>query len=715
MSFKYRIFASKLENIKLKIMLNIDLTETNEKNEIIDRCIKQLKQEFIGIDEQIDAVMDNIRTWYLYPQLQTRPVVVSLYGMTGIGKTSLIRRISELLDIEKDLVYFNFAEINEMQAYEVENEIETNLSNENESRLFVYDEFQFASTLDEDGKERDNKSALKPFWELMDSGILHKRASWGSQQNIRKVIAYLERVNEINEIKLENGVWVNKEECVSEIPEIDLKYIGRYLNLTIEETDKDETGGRIKRYQRYGIDYEYIIDQEYLDTIFYLYNRRHPNEFFDFPDFMELMYSFSYDELITFLTELLKDTSKGYDLNFSKSIIFVIANLDEAYSVSFNTNPDMSPDQFHTITKKISIVDIKNALQRRFRNEQIARLGNICISYPSFSSSSFKGIIKLHLKEYQETVQKSLNIKLTYERSLYDCIYKESVFPTHGTRPIFSTIYEIVKSRFPEIIRHAHKNNVVEKIHEFVYSVKNKKLNVVIKDINGNELTSTKFSIRYRVEKLRDTTRDDRQAVTAVHESGHFVVYTALTGKIPEKVMSKSSEKNIGGFMMSKIEEDMKTLTSCKNIFNDICVAFGGYVAELLVFGKDNITNGACEDFVHITRMATKCMREWGFGNYPFISSYMTDHPDGRLRGHQLIKIADVDEEVEKLIMAAFERTKEILLTDEWNDLFKKSSKYLLSNSVLTDKKMEEFYAEVPESVHCSQKVGDYVKIVENL
>lgn len=698
-------------------MLKIDLVETNEKNVVIDRCIKQLKQEFVGIDEQIDAVMDNIRTWYLYPQLQTRPVVVSLYGLTGIGKTSLIRRISELLDVEKDLVYFNFAEINEMQAYEVENEIETNLSNENENRMFVYDEFQFASTLDEDGKERDNKSALKPFWELMDSGILHKRASWGSQQNIRKVITYLQRVNEIHEIKLENGVWVNKEECISDIPDLDYKYIQRYLNLQInDDDDTNEPGGTIKRrYNRYGIDFEYIIDQEYLDTIYYLYNRRHPNEFFDFPEFMEMLYSFSFDELVTFLDELYKDTSKGYDLNFSKSIIFVIANLDEAYSVSFNTNPDMSPDQFHAITKKINIVDIKNALQKRFRNEQIARLGNICISYPSFSSSSFRDIIKLHLKEYQETVLKSLNIKLTYERSLYDCIYKESVFPTHGTRPIFSTIYEVVKSRFPEIIRHAHKNGLIEKIHEFVYSVKNKKLNVVIKDIDGNELTSIKFNIRYRVEKLRDTTHDDRQAVTAVHESGHFVVYTALTGKVPEKVMSKSSEKNIGGFMMSKIEEDMKTLTTCKNIFNDICVSFGGYVAEMLVFGKENLTNGACEDFVHITRMATKCMREWGFGKYPFINSYMTEHPDGRLRGYTLIKVDDVDEEVERLIYAAFEKTKEILMTKEWNELFKKSAKYLLSNSVLTDKKMEEFYAEVPESVRCSQKDGDYVNIVENL
>ena len=88
-------------------MLNkkIDTEEIERKNKVVDNAISVLKTEFIGIDKQIDEIMDNVRTWYIYPQLQVRPLVVNLFGMSGIGKTSLVKRISQLLDIEKDYVY----------------------------------------------------------------------------------------------------------------------------------------------------------------------------------------------------------------------------------------------------------------------------------------------------------------------------------------------------------------------------------------------------------------------------------------------------------------------------------------------------------------------------------------------------------------------------------------------------------------------------------
>ena len=91
-----------------------------KKNQTIDNAIKILKEEFVGIDKQIDEIMYNVRTWYLYPQLQVRPLVVSVWGMSGNGKTSLIKRISQLLDIEKDFVYWNFASITESASWEIE-------------------------------------------------------------------------------------------------------------------------------------------------------------------------------------------------------------------------------------------------------------------------------------------------------------------------------------------------------------------------------------------------------------------------------------------------------------------------------------------------------------------------------------------------------------------------------------------------------------------
>ena len=50
--------------------LKINKDEIREKNKIVDAAIVQLKKEFVGIDEQIDSIMNNVRVWFLYPQLQ---------------------------------------------------------------------------------------------------------------------------------------------------------------------------------------------------------------------------------------------------------------------------------------------------------------------------------------------------------------------------------------------------------------------------------------------------------------------------------------------------------------------------------------------------------------------------------------------------------------------------------------------------------------------
>ena len=104
--------------------LKINKEEIREKNKLIDTAIVQLKKEFVGIDEQIDSIMNNVRVWFLYPQLQNSPCVVNIFGMTGCGKSSLVKRIAQLLNIEKNLVYFNFCSINEQSSWEIEEDIE---------------------------------------------------------------------------------------------------------------------------------------------------------------------------------------------------------------------------------------------------------------------------------------------------------------------------------------------------------------------------------------------------------------------------------------------------------------------------------------------------------------------------------------------------------------------------------------------------------------
>ena len=75
--------------------------EIKQKQALLENAKKVLKQEFVGIDTVIEKVIDSLVTWFLFPELQDRPVVINLWGMTGVGKTALVVRLANLLDYDK--------------------------------------------------------------------------------------------------------------------------------------------------------------------------------------------------------------------------------------------------------------------------------------------------------------------------------------------------------------------------------------------------------------------------------------------------------------------------------------------------------------------------------------------------------------------------------------------------------------------------------------
>ena len=75
----------------------LDKASIESKRAILANVSTQLKHEFFGLDDIIDKVLDSMSAWYIFPQLITRPVIINLWGMTGVGKTQLVRRIVSLL------------------------------------------------------------------------------------------------------------------------------------------------------------------------------------------------------------------------------------------------------------------------------------------------------------------------------------------------------------------------------------------------------------------------------------------------------------------------------------------------------------------------------------------------------------------------------------------------------------------------------------------
>lgn len=694
--------------------LELENDEIRRKKTLLRNAEDILKKEFIGIDTVIEQTLFNMRPWYLYPELQEKPLVISLVGLTGTGKTSLVKRITQLLDIENDMVYFNFAEINDMKAWEVEDAIDEQLSNERSNRVFVYDEFQYAATLDSNGGEKDNRSGLKPFWELMDSGLIHKGAQYYDVHNIKNIISYAIRMCENTKIELENGVWTNADKCLVGFPKYDIERFRSYFNFNAEfdnngeivkskggyddddDCDDDECCGMDLRK---GANYDAhrsaktFLREEYLSRIFNHYSRFNPNV--DMIDFYHKVIKYSFDELMCFLNDMLKVVSKGYDLKFNDSIIFVLMNLDEAYSMSFDVDPDMLPDQFHKITKKLTIVDMKEALKRRFRNEQIARFGNIFMIYPSFSSDSFRKLIDLFLSKYTDKVRDKWGVNIECDDSVKDILYKDSVFPTQGTRPIMSSVHEIVKTKFPVIVDKVSADGITD-ADTFRLSYSEGKI-VVGVYLEGNKVAEYDIPQELRLEKHRNTMEPEMQARVAVHESGHFVVYTKLMGKVPEKLCSNTVSKDTNGFLL--FDNDDNEMWTKEEILTSIKIALGGYVAEEMVFGQKKRGAGANNDLMKATTYASQMVREFGMGRKPYVTTYLDT--ENKTLGGQLIKFDfqdDINKDITDILDKCLESVKRILSQEHWRTLLKKSAEYLSEHSTMTKGKMEELYSEIPES-----------------
>ena len=144
--------------------------ELIEKQEVLENAKSVLKQEFAGINRVIDEVINSVSSWYLFPKMQDKPVVINLWGLTGTGKSSLVNRPAQLLKYEKKYFQFNLGG-NYFGGSGISSQLEEFVDNEPDIPLIIaLDEFQHARTIDDNGCEIESRKEKNIMWELLDSG-----------------------------------------------------------------------------------------------------------------------------------------------------------------------------------------------------------------------------------------------------------------------------------------------------------------------------------------------------------------------------------------------------------------------------------------------------------------------------------------------------------------------------------------------------------------
>ncbi len=596
------------------------------KQNTLEKARKILKTEFIGINKIIDEVIDNVSSWFFLSDIQEKPVVINLWGLTGVGKTSLVNRLVELIDFEDSFYRFDLGE--KEGSFSFRDSLDDLCENNDISPVIIaLDEIQHSRTVTGPFRQEVENDKNRMIWELVDSGRIQyvewKRGLWSFEDTIYKLLHLIKAGVEVR-----NGIVVKNAELYCK--EMDINFEKDEKVLFVPESE-----------------YERILEfsGEYLG----LHLQR---------DVEKILLSYSANDTIIFLNKVLKFGKRPLVKNFTKALIFVLGNLDEAYTMSNNFSADIDADEFNKLSKRITVPQIKKALQNRFRNEQIARLGNIHIIYPALDKKSYTRIIQNELEKYAKSLTEKFNLNIEFDNSILEIIYSEGVYPTQGVRPIFTSIHQVLKSKLSLFLAEIYLNSI--DTNKLLFSVKynilkcsylNKEIQVYEKQV---EIITT-------LNDVRKNKKDDMQAITAVHESGHTVLSVVLLKTIPDVVYSITSDAENQGFVYSSLAWKY---ISRKELIPRAAMMLGGYVAEELIFGKENLTSGAESDIKKATEFLSKMYKNSGMGSLPILYSIPIKENNEAYNNFEAIEneIKSTIEDAKKLAELTLKKEKTLLL-----------------------------------------------------
>lgn len=558
-----------------------------KKKKILESTQIKLKEEFVGLDDIIDEVIDLIESWYLFPNGQIRPTIINLWGMTGVGKTSLVKRMFELLEIKDSLYKFDVGDYASQNNSKLSYSFSEELKNRERHQIgIIFDEFQLGRTIDEMGVELE-KSGLRAMWDLLDSGKISILQSSYYGSKVFALTLKLEDCIDAGGVKASNGKITSGKD-----------YHDKYFKSEESEENVESADDKPKEKKE---PEDLFIPEDFHWCIQQIWDTR----FVTSRELKEYIKTMDHTESIEFLNDTMKKAFQPIEYDYSTSCIFVIGNIDEAYRMAKNFDPDSDADRFYKHSLNITLPQIKRALQERFRSEQIARLGNNHIIYPAFSSKVYKALINLELEKLKSKVEERFNLEINFDKSIHTILYKEGVFPTQGARPVFTTMTSLIESYIGKIIKEILENG--KNINSVLWKYSRNKHRMDFLNKKGKVVFSKIYPVRLKVENLRKSVGDEMQAHVGIHEAGHAVAALYGAHLVPDEVLSKTASLSEGFCSVDFPEINTKDL-----FLKNIIVSLGGYVAEKMIFGEDNLGAGTYSDFERATRIALDMTKTFG-------------------------------------------------------------------------------------------------------
>ncbi|KAJ0851877.1 putative peptidase M41, AAA+ ATPase domain, ATPase, AAA-type, core, peptidase, FtsH [Helianthus annuus] len=211
-----------------------------------------------------------------------------------------------------------------------------------------------------------------------------------------------------------------------------------------------------------------------------------------------------------------------------------------------------------------------------------------------------------------------------------------------------------------------------------------------LKEISKDEIADALERIIAGPEKKNAVVSEEKKKLVAYHEAGHALVGALMPEYDPVAKISIIPRGQAGGLtFFAPSEERLESgLYSRSYLENQMAVALGGRVAEEVIFGKENVTTGASNDFMQVSRVARQMVERFGFskkigqvaigggGGNPFLGQQMSSQKD-----YSMATADIVDAEVRELVERAYERATSIITTHI--DILHKLSQLLMEKETV--------------------------------
>jgi len=598
-----------------------------ERSAHLAQVAAELKTELFGIDDIIDRVIESLRAWYVLPHIIRRPVIVCLWGLTGTGKTQLTRSLAQKLGFYDRFVEVQMDGFSNGGSWRSADSLSGMLAEsgiaEGEPGMLVLDEFQRFRTINEKGDEVAVKR-YQDVWQLLSDGRLPPSLSF--LQELESSLAY----------SLYEHEREDKEEA------------------------KPAANGTPPKKLKFALS---------------------PYQAQEFKQSLKLKEPLQ--EVMTWTPQQLQErmlafraSTESWETDYSRLLIIVSGNLDEMYEGMAQRVEDCDTDAdiFHTMTKKLSMIDVKKALGERFKPEQIARLGNNHVIYPSLSQATYERLIRSTCARYADEMRAGAGLCFELHESVYQGIYANAVFPAQGTRPLFSSIHAILSAPLVNAALWALEQDVPA--HATLYVTLDTAAQSLRVSLGKDGGPGIAYPVPLELNQLKQRASPDFRALLAVHEAGHGLAYARLFGHAPQEI--KINVASFEGGYNSYVRMKAESRQSC---LDRLCVGLAGRAAEALVFGEDACTTGSESDFKNATALAARFVRHFGLGSR-LSRTDVADSIDDNLN----TDVAPTNAEIEALLAQAYARARELLAAD--SALLLQIVDELLANGQVSKEKM---------------------------